>query len=275
MDPPSVRDRAPAAPPAIEIEGMTKRFGPLLALDDVSLSLPPGSIHAILGENGAGKSTLVKCVMGYHRPDAGRLVVDGVERTVPSPRHAHHVGLGMVYQHFTLVPSMTVAENLALGADDLPAVLRWDALRARMEAFLRRMPFRLDLDRPVAALAAGEKQKLEILKQLFLGRRVLILDEPTSVLTPHEADQILGVLGAMAIAGRLSVVLITHKFREVERFAREVTVLRAGRRVGGGPVADLTRGDLVRLMMGTGAVPAPVPRAAGGRDRRRRGSPSG
>jgi len=248
-------------PPAVEVVGMTKRFGALTALDGLSLSLAPGSFHAILGENGAGKSTLVKCIMGYHRADAGHLLVDGREAVVANPRQAHQLGLGMVYQHFTLVPSMTVAENLVLGADDLPGVIRWEAERARMEAFQRRMPFRVDLDRPVASLAAGEKQKVEIIKQLFLGRRLLILDEPTSVLTPDEADQILGVLGAMTREGCLTVVLITHKFREVEAFAREVTVLRAGRRVGGGPVGDFNRADLVTLMIGAGSLPAPAPRA--------------
>ena len=252
---------APAAPPAIDAVGMTKRFGHLTALDDVSLSLPPGSFHAILGENGAGKSTLVKCMMGYYRPDGGHLVVDGRPHVAANPRQAHQLGLGMVYQHFTLVGSMTAAENLVLGLPDLPAVVRWKEARARIETFQGRVPFRIDLDRPVASLAAGEKQKLEILKQLFLGRRVLILDEPTSVLTPDEADQILGALGAMAAEHRLTVVLITHKFREVLAFAREVTVLRGGRRVGGGPVADFGRDGLVRLMLGAAAVPAPAARA--------------
>src|SRR5262249_25863338 len=180
-------------PPLVEIRGMTKRFGALTALDDVSLRLEPGTFHAILGENGAGKSTLVKCMMGYHRTETGHLLLDGREQRVSGPRHAHRLGLGMVYQHFTLVPSMTVAENLVLGRDDLGAVVRWGDERARMRAFLEAMPFRIELDRSVASLAAGEKQKVEILKQLFLGRRVLILDEPTSVLTPEEADQILGV----------------------------------------------------------------------------------
>jgi len=251
---------AAASPPAVEFTGVTKRFGPVLALDDVSLRLAPGGFHAILGENGAGKSTLVKCLMGYHRPDAGRLLIDGRERVVVGPRGAHRLGFGMVYQHFTLVPSMTAAENLVLGRDDLPAVVRWDVERERLEAFQRRMPFTLDLDRPVATLAAGEKQKLEILKQLFLGRRVLVLDEPTSVLTPDEADQILGVMREMTRQRRLTVVIITHKVREVLAFAADVTVLRAGRRVGGGPVDGLGRDDLVRLMVGA-AVPPPAPRA--------------
>ncbi len=248
------------APPAeIEIVGMTKRFGDLVALDAVSLRLSPGTFHAILGENGAGKSTLVKCLMGYHHADAGRILVDGTARVIGNPRHAHELGLGMVYQHFTLVPSMTAAENLILGADDLPAVVRWEAVRARLQAFQASMPFAIDLDRPVSTLAAGEKQKLEILKQLFLGRRVIVLDEPTTVLTPDEADQILGVMREMTRAGRLTAVIITHKLREVLAFADEVTVLRAGRRVGGGPVRELSQATLVHMMIGAARIPEPAP----------------
>ena len=112
------------APPAVEVVGMGKRFGALVALEDVSLALSPGSFHAVLGENGAGKSTLVKCMMGYHRPDAGRIVVDGREQVIGNPRQAHALGFGMVYQHFTLVPSMTAVENLLLGCPDLPSILR-------------------------------------------------------------------------------------------------------------------------------------------------------
>ncbi|MGH7310784.1 MAG: ABC transporter ATP-binding protein [Candidatus Rokuibacteriota bacterium] len=241
---------------------MTKRFGDLVALDAVSWRLEPGTFHALLGENGAGKSTLVKCLMGYHQADAGRVLVDGTERVIGNPRHAHQLGLGMVYQHFTLVPSMTAAENLILGADDLPAVVPWDRVRARLEAFQAGMPFAIDLDRPVATLAAGQKQKLEILKQLFLGRRVIILDEPTTVLTPDEAGQILGVMRELTRAGGLTVVIITHKLREVLAFADEVTVLRAGRRVGGGPVRDLTRDELVHTMLGAARMPEPAPPTA-------------
>jgi simple sugar transport system ATP-binding protein len=252
----------PTMAPRVEVMGITKRFGALTAVDDVSLCLPPGSFHAVLGENGAGKSTLVKCIMGYHPPDAGCVRVDGQAVAIPDPRRAHALGFGMVYQHFTLVPSMTVAENLLIGKADLPPVLRWGEARARIEAFLAAMPFRLALDRPAASLAAGEKQKLEILKQLFLGSRVLILDEPTSVLTPDEADQILTVVQDMTAARRLSVILITHKLREVLAFAREVTVLRGGRRVGGGAVADVGRHEMVRLMMGEGILAPPAARAA-------------
>jgi simple sugar transport system ATP-binding protein len=170
----------------------------------------------------------------------------------------------MVYQHFTLVPSMTVAENLVLALGDLPAVIAWDQMRARIDRFQRTLPFRLDPDRPVSTLAAGEKQRLEIAKQLFHGCRVLILDEPTSVLTPEEADQILAMLRDMTAARRLSVVLITHKLREVEAYAGEVTVLRGGRRVAGGPAGELSRADLVRAMVGGAVLADSPPRAVEG-----------
>ena len=251
-----------ATPPAIEVLGMTKDFGRLRALDDVSISFAPGSFHAILGENGAGKSTFVKCLMGYYRADSGEIVIGGEKRDITNPRHAHHLGIGMVYQHFTLVPSMTVAENLVLGEEELPPVVDWDALRARIEGFQKTMPFRLDPDRLVSSLSAGEKQKLEILKQFFLGHHMLILDEPTTVLTPAEADEILGMMQDLAADNRLTVVLITHKFREVLGFASEVTVLRSGRKVGAGAVAALSHNDLVHMMVGRDKLPDPATRAS-------------
>jgi simple sugar transport system ATP-binding protein len=174
--------------------GMTKRFGPVTALDDVSVRVEAGTVHALLGENGAGKSTLVKCLVGYYQPDAGQIVVGQREREIRTPHDAHALGIGMVYQHFTLVPSMTVAENLVMARDDVPAMVRWRDERERLAAFMETVPFRLDLERPAGTLAAGEKQKMEIVKQLYLRRRFLILDEPTSVLTPAEADEALGML---------------------------------------------------------------------------------
>jgi general nucleoside transport system ATP-binding protein len=240
--------------PLVEAVGMTKRFGALLALNGVSVRLEPGSFHAILGENGAGKSTLVKCIMGYYRPDAGRLLLNGAQHDIHNPRQALALGLGLVYQHFTLVPNMTAAENLVLGQTHASRTINWASERARIESFQRNMPFHVDLDARVASLAAGEKQKLEILKQLYLGHRVMILDEPTSVLTPSEAHQVLGMLRDLTKVGRLSVVLITHKFREVRGFAEDVTVLRGGRLVGAGKVAELNDSDLAGLMFGRGTV---------------------
>ena len=149
----SPSDSAALAPPRLEALSVTKRFGALVALDDVSLTLEPGSFHALLGENGAGKSTLVKCIMGYYRADAGRFLLDGEPHHVTSPRDAHGLGIGMVYQHFTLVPNMSVAENLLLSRSQLPGVVKWRAEQQAMEAFLETMPFSVDLSAPVAALS--------------------------------------------------------------------------------------------------------------------------
>lgn len=242
--------KAGDTPPDIHLSGMSKRFGTLVALDDVSLRLRPGSFHALLGENGAGKSTLVKCAMGFYRPDEGSVLIDGQSHHIRSPLEAHRLRLGMVYQRFTLVPSMTVAENLLLAKVRFSAIVNWRRERKEMERFLGQMPFGLDLDSPIKSLAAGEKQKVEILKQLYLNVQVLILDEPTSVLTPDEADQILGLLKEMVGGGSLSVVLITHKLRELFAFASEVTVLRGGRVAGSGPVADFDSSSLTELMVG-------------------------
>jgi simple sugar transport system ATP-binding protein len=258
---PAVKAERGRAPPHLQASGMSKRFGALVALDDVSLALAPGSFHALLGENGAGKSTLVKCMMGYYQQDGGRVAVDGVERPIASPRDAHALGIGMVYQHFTLVPNMTVAENLLIARADLPATIDWRSEQARLRDFLRDVPFKVDLAAPITSLAAGEKQKVEILKQLYLDCRVIILDEPTSVLTPDEADQILGLLRAMTRAGALTVLLITHKLREVAAFADEVTVLRLGRVVGHGKVSDLDAARLADMMVGAHGVPPPATRS--------------
>lgn len=238
--------------PAVGIEtvGMTMRFGSFPALDNVSIKVPAGSFHALLGENGAGKSTLVKCIMGFYRQTSGQLQVDDREVAIASPRDAATHGLGMVYQHFTLVPSLTGAENLVISRTDVPAVINWARERKALAAFMETMPFDIPLDRPVNDLAAGEKQKLEIIKQLYLGRRFLVLDEPTSVLTPAEADDMLGLVRGLTQSGELTVLMISHKFHEVTRFADAVSVLRRGKYMGGGKVADLTTQEMAAMMIG-------------------------
>jgi ABC-type uncharacterized transport system ATPase subunit len=234
----------------VDAFGMTMRFGDFLALDNVELRVRPATFHALLGENGAGKSTLVKCIMGYYRQTEGSVSVSGREQAIANPKDAHALGLGMVYQHFTLVPAMTVAENLVLARSDIPAVVNWGNEKKQLEAFLARMPFRVPLNARVSDISAGERQKCEILKQLYLKRRFLILDEPTSVLTPGEADEVLGMLRTMVVAGELTILMITHKFREVMAFADEVTILRRGKRAGSGLVADLSPDDMARTMIG-------------------------
>lgn len=238
--------------PAIGVETlhMTMKFGSFTALDDVSIAIKPGSFHALLGENGAGKSTLVKCMMGFYKPTDGQMLVNGQEAIIPDPKAAHTYGLGMVYQHFTLVPSLTAAENLVIARKDTPSIIDWKKERAALEAFIDTMPFKVPLDEPVNRLAAGEKQKLELLKQLYLGRHFLILDEPTSVLTPDEADELLGMVRDLTNAGELTCLMITHKFREVTAFADAVSVLRRGVHVGGGKVSDLSTEEMATLMMG-------------------------
>jgi general nucleoside transport system ATP-binding protein len=247
----------------IEAVGVSKRFGALAALDDVSIKVKPGSFHALLGENGAGKSTLVKCIMGYYRPDRGQILVDNREHDIGNPRDAHALGIGMVYQHFTLVPNMTVAENLVIARTNVPAVIDWAKERAGLEEFIARTPLGIDLDRTVAMLAAGEKQKVEILKQLYLDRRFLVLDEPTSVLTPGEADEILGLLSGLVRDGRLTILMITHKFREVMAVADTVTVLRRGKFAGSGSVSKLTPRDMAKMMIGAEQIPQGAERGAG------------
>jgi simple sugar transport system ATP-binding protein len=235
---------------SIETIGMTKIFGSFAALEDVSMKVEAGTFHALLGENGAGKSTLVKCIMGYYQATRGNVMLDGHEVDIRNPRDARAMGVGMVYQHFTLVPSLTGAENLVISRADAPAVINWKKEIPALNAFLDRMPFRVPLDVPVSSLAAGEKQKLEILKLLYLDQRLMILDEPTSVLTPGEADEMLGLLRGMTQRKEITVIMISHKFREVTTFCDSVTVLRRGRMVGGGKVSELTTEAMAKMMIG-------------------------
>jgi general nucleoside transport system ATP-binding protein len=236
--------------PSLEAIGMTKTFGHFTALGDVSLRVEAGSFHALLGENGAGKSTLVKCIMGFYSADKGQVLLDGKEVVVRSPKDALANGIGMVYQHFTLVPCLTAAENLVISRADVPAVIDWAKERKALDAFMETMPFRVPLDTQVSQLSAGEKQKLEILKLLYLDQRFMILDEPTSVLTPGEADEMLGLLRGMTERGEITVLMISHKFREVKTFCDRFTVLRRGRQTGDGDSKAVSVEDMSRMMIG-------------------------
>ena len=245
-------DPMPAPSGAMDLQtlSLTKRFGSFTALDQVSLQVRPGTVHALLGENGAGKSTLVKCIAGFHQADEGAILCDGREQDIANPVVARTLGVGMVYQHFTLAPGMTVAENLLLAGGKVPSVIDWSRERSQLQTFLAGTPFRLDLDARPGQLAAGEKQKLELLKQLYLKPRLLILDEPTSVLTPQEADEVLGHVRDFARSGQCTVLLITHKFREVMAYADDVTVLRRGRSVMQARVSDVVPATLAQAMIG-------------------------
>lgn len=237
---------------------LTKRFGAFTAMDSVTMRVEPGTVHALLGENGAGKSTLVKCVAGFQRAEEGSILIDGREQDIANPVVARQLGIGMVYQHFTLAPGMTVAENLLLAGGKTPALIDWKKKRAELEAFLATTPFSLDLDVTPSSLAAGEKQKLELLKQLYLRPRLLILDEPTSVLTPQEADEVLGHVRDFARSGMCTVLIITHKFREVMAYADSVTVLRRGKAVHHCRVDQTSPAQLAASMMGDGGGAPPL-----------------
>ena len=240
----------------VEAVNIGKHFGAFHALTDVSMKVTPATVHGLLGENGAGKSTLVKCLLGYYRADGGDFIVNGREAKIERPADADALGLGMVYQHFTLVPSMTVAENLVMSRPNVPAVINWRAEIAGLTEFMQRMPFKVPLEVEVGSLAAGERQKTEIIKQLYLERKFLVLDEPTSVLTPQEATEMLGLVRDLAHSGALTVVIITHKLKEVAAFVDEVTVLRRGRMAGTGAVKDLSASDLTAMMIGEPHAPA-------------------
>jgi general nucleoside transport system ATP-binding protein len=244
-------------PPDLQALGITKRFGPLVALKDVNFRLRPGQFHALLGENGAGKSTLVKCIMGYYHPDEGKILLDQQPVTIRSPRDAQTFGIGMVYQQFTLIPNMTVLENLVISKAKLDSLIDWKKEERQLSEFMEKMPFKVSLTARVSSLAAGEKQKVEIVKQLALQNCILILDEPTSVLTPQEADEVLGHLRAMTLAQQVSVLIITHKLREVAAFADEVTVLRKGQFVGSGKVSELKVTQMAEMMVGSEVTTKP------------------
>ena len=221
--------------PTISLRNITRRFGPVVANDDVSLDLPAGRIHALVGENGAGKTTLMRVLYGLLIPDAGRIEVDGRVVSLHRPADAMRLGLGMVHQHFMLVDPLTVAENVCLGCEPgrFGAMDRAGAEREVAERSARHgLP--VDPKAKASALSVGEQQRVEILKALYHGARVLILDEPTAVLTPQEVDDLFRVLRELKRDGA-SIVLITHKLTEVKAIADEVTVMRAGRVVGGGP----------------------------------------
>jgi simple sugar transport system ATP-binding protein len=243
---------------AVELRSVTKRFGTLTANDSVTVRVRTGEIHAVIGENGAGKSTALAMLFGLQAPDEGTVAIDGVERTLAGPRDAIALGLGMVHQHFSLVPQLTVAENVVLGAEPRRGLWLDRAAAARAVEEIA-APFGLAIDpaRRVSDLSVGEAQWVELLKALHRGARTLLLDEPTAVLTPHEVERLLDALKLLRSEGR-TVVLVTHKLAEVLSAADSVTVMRAGRSVLETAVSATSRDDLARAMIGR--APAPPPR---------------
>ena len=232
--------------PELRLEGIVKDFGRTRALDQASLTVRPGSIHALLGENGAGKTTLMRLAFGLIQPDHGEILLDGRSAPFRSPADAIHAGIGMVHQHFTNVPAMTAAENIALGGHGLysPA-----AARERVRALAEKVQLAIDPDALAASLSIAAQQKLEILKALDRSAAILILDEPTAVLAPSEARELLLLLRQFALRGG-AVVLITHKLSEALEIADDVTVLRYGRTVYRAPAEKTSADQLAAAMLG-------------------------
>ena len=235
---------------ALELRGITKRFGSLVANDAIDFELRRGEIHALLGENGAGKSTLMNVLYGLHQPDEGEIVLDGKPVKIDSARRAIQLGIGMVHQHFMLVPVMTVAENLVLGSEPHRGpLLDYATAAARTRELSERFGLAVNPDAKVEDLGVGAQQRVEILRALFRGARVLVLDEPTAVLTAQESQDLFKVLRALAADGT-SIVFISHKLNEVLDISDRVTVLRRGAKVDTVATEGSTERSLARLMVG-------------------------
>lgn len=246
----------------IELRHITKRFSGVPALEDVSLEVRPGERLALIGENGAGKSSLMNVLYGLYQPDVGEVCFDGQAVKVKTPAEALARGVGMVHQHFTLVPTLTVTENVVLGHE--PTIWgRLDHARAEREvaATCTKFGFQLDVSATVRDLSVGSQQKVEIVKALHRGVKTLILDEPTAVLTPQEADELFAVTRRLSEEG-LAVVLISHKLREVLTFSTRIAVMRRGKKVGETTPAETSPEQLAAMMVGDG-VPSPRERGEG------------
>ena len=239
-----------AAPPAIELIGIDKRFGPVHANKDINLSVAKGTIHGIVGENGAGKSTLMSILYGFYHPDAGTIRINGKETAIHSSDAAIAAGIGMVHQHFMLVEPFTVLENVMLGVEG-GSLLKGGIAHARSELqrLEREYALEVDPDAITGELAVGLQQRVEILKALYRGADTLILDEPTGVLTPEEADHLFRILRQLKEQGK-TVILITHKLREIMAVTDEVSVMRRGEMVATRETAKTTPEELAELMVG-------------------------
>ena len=239
-----------AVPYAIELRGISKAFGPVQANRDINLAVPKGTIHGIIGENGAGKSTLMSILYGFYRPDSGEIQVNGQPLTITDSMTAIRAGIGMVFQHFKLVQNFTVLENIILGAED-GALLRPSLAKARgvLKKLAAEYQLNVDPDEVVEELSVGHQQRVEILKALYRQADILILDEPTGVLTPAEADHLFRILRGLKDEGK-TVILITHKLREIMEITDNVSVMRRGEMVASVKTAETSPEQLAELMVG-------------------------
>ncbi|MFN7026309.1 MAG: ABC transporter ATP-binding protein [Pseudorhizobium sp.] len=236
--------------PVLQIDGVSKQFGSTLANDRISLSLGKGEIVALLGENGAGKTTLMNILFGHYVPDSGRVLVDGKELAAGRPRAAIRAGIGMVHQHFALAPNLSVLDNIATGTESLWSMRsRRAAARAKLLAISQRFGLKVDPDARLGDLSVGEQQRVEIVKALYNETRILVLDEPTAVLTHAESERLFVTLKDMAAQG-LSLIFISHKLDEVMSTADRVVVLRGGRHVAERRPSETTKSELAELMVG-------------------------
>ena len=234
---------------SIELKAITKRFGSLVANDSIDLKVARGEIHAILGENGAGKSTLMNIVYGLVKADSGKIFVEDKEVIINEPADALRYGIGMVHQHFMLIPVFTVAENIALGREESRGVfLTLDEVKKKIKALADEFKFDIDPDALIEDLPVGVQQRVEIIKALIYDAKVLILDEPTAVLTPQETDELLNIMRTLRKKGT-SIIFITHKLREVKEVADKITIIRLGKVVGTAS-PDTSQEDLASMMVG-------------------------
>lgn len=240
---------APETDEAVAMLGITKRFGAVTANDDITFVARKGEVHALIGENGAGKSTLMSILAGFYRPDAGELRIDGQPVQFRSPADAIAAGIGMVYQHFMLVDSFTVAENIVLGMPSTGLSLHLDEASARLREFSQRYGLAIDPDARIWQLSVGEQQRVEIIRLLIRGATTLVFDEPTAVLTPQESQDLIRTLRALAAEG-YCVIFISHKLDEVAAVADRITVLRHGRIIDTIDAAGANRRELARMMVG-------------------------
>ena len=236
--------------PAIELKGISKAFGPVQANKDISIRVMPGTIHGIIGENGAGKSTLMSILYGFYKADAGEIFINGRATQIPDSQAAISAGIGMVFQHFKLVQNFTVLENVILGAED-GALLKPSLAKARKElqALSEDYGLKVDPDAVIDDIGVGMQQRVEILKALYRQAEILILDEPTGVLTPAEADQLFRILGRLKAEGK-TIILITHKLREIMEITDTVSVMRRGEMTATVRTADTSPTELAELMVG-------------------------